>query len=106
MKPILVSLDAFSDHSEILSTAASGKCVCLSDTIKTTLKKIIENELTPLQKSIICQYYYENKNIPQIAAETGVNKSSVCRTLKRARCRIGNALKYGNLNMWTEKEDF
>lgn len=106
MKPILVSLDAFSDHSDILSTNPFGKCVCLSDGIKNTLKKIIDNELTPLQKSIIYQYYYENKNIPQIACESGVNKSSVCRTLKRARARIGNALKYGNLNMWTEKEDF
>lgn len=58
------------------------------------LRQVIEKELTEKQKQIIIAYYFQDKNIPQIAAERGVNKSSVCRCLHRAEARIRLCLRY------------
>lgn len=58
------------------------------------LRQVIEEELTQKQKEIILAYYFQDKNIPQIAAERGINKSSVCRCLHRAEARIRLCLRY------------
>ena len=55
---------------------------------------VIENELTETQQEVIRAYYFEEKNIPEIAAERGVHKSSVCRCLQRAEKKIRLCLKY------------
>ena len=39
-------------------------------------------------------YYYEQLNMVQIAARLGVNKSTVSRTLCRARRRLHHILQY------------
>lgn len=56
--------------------------------------KVIENELTEKQQEVIRAYYFEEKTIPQIAAERGIQKSSVNRCLKRAEKKIMLLLKY------------
>ena len=58
------------------------------------MKRVIENELTPIQRETIIAYYFQQKNICDIARERGVNKSTVCRTLHRAETRIRRCLKY------------
>ena len=58
------------------------------------MKRVIESELTPIQREIIIAYYFQQKNICAIARERGVNKSTVCRTLHRAETRIRRCLKY------------
>ena len=55
---------------------------------------VIREELTPLQRQVILAYYFQDKNIPAIARERGVNKSTVCRTLHRAEQRIKRCLQY------------
>lgn len=55
---------------------------------------VIENELTQKQREVITDYYLNEKTIPQIAAERGVHKSSVCRCLQRAENRVRKYLKY------------
>ena len=42
----------------------------------------------------VCGYYLQKKNIPQLARERGVNKSTICRTLQRAERRLRRFLKY------------
>jgi RNA polymerase sigma factor (sigma-70 family) len=54
----------------------------------------IEQELTPQQREILISYHIHGKNIPQIAQERGVHKSTVCRTLKRAEEKLHRYLKY------------
>ena len=39
-------------------------------------------------------YYFQGQNIPAIAREQGVNKSTVCRTLRRAEERLRRFLQY------------
>ena len=58
------------------------------------LRRVIERELPQTQREIILAYYFQDKTIPQIAAERGVQKSSVSRCLKRAENRVRRCLRY------------
>ena len=52
------------------------------------------SQLTAIQQQVLTAYYFQEMTIPQIAEERGVNKSSVCRVLKRAEDRLRRFLKY------------
>ena len=56
--------------------------------------RVIREELTEKQRQVLLAYYFEEKNIPQIAREQGVNKSTVSRTLRRAEQRLKRFLRY------------
>ena len=58
------------------------------------VKRVIERELTAKQREILLAYYFQDKDIPTIARERGIHKSSVCRCLKRAEKRVRLCLKY------------
>ena len=58
------------------------------------VRRVMEAELTETQRQVLIGYYLEKKNIPQLARERGVNKSTVCRTLQRAERRLRRFLKY------------
>lgn len=68
--------------------------------LKISLKKAIDSELTCCQKRAVEEFYFNNKSITEIAIELGVNKSTVSRHLKRAKEKLGQALKYGLFNIW------
>ena len=61
---------------------------------KKRVEKVIREELTPLQREALIAYYFQEQTISQIAEERGVNKSTVCRTLRRAENRVRRHLKY------------
>ncbi len=58
------------------------------------VQRVIREELTPLQRETLIAYYFEERTIPQIAADRGVNKSTVSRTLHRAEDKLRRFLKY------------
>ena len=58
------------------------------------MKAVIREELTELQRYTILAYYFENKTLQEIAQERNVNKSTICRTLKRAENRLRRFLQY------------
>ena len=58
------------------------------------VQRVIREELTPLQRETLIAYYFEERTIPQIAADRGVNKSTVSRTLHRAENKLRRFLKY------------
>lgn len=58
------------------------------------IRRVMEQELTERQRQTLTAYYFRQLTIPQIAAEQGINKSSVCRTLHRAENRLRRCLKY------------
>ncbi len=58
------------------------------------IRRVIERELTQKQREIILAYYFQDKSIPEIAAERGIHKSSVCRCLQRAEKKVRLCLKY------------
>ena len=60
----------------------------------TRLNDVIAHELTDGQRQLVEMNYFGQKNIPQIAEELKVNRSTVSRGLKRARIRIGRCMGY------------
>lgn len=57
------------------------------------MKAVIREELTELQRDILIAYYFENRTLVQIAEERNVNKSTICRTLKRAEDKLRKNLQ-------------
>ena len=58
------------------------------------VQRVIREELTQLQRETLIAYYFQEQTIPQIAADRGVNKSTVSRTLRRAEEKLRRYLKY------------
>ena len=56
--------------------------------------RVIEEELTPLQREALIAYYIQDRTITQIARERGVQKSTISRTLHRAEDKLRRFLKY------------
>jgi RNA polymerase sigma factor (sigma-70 family) len=54
-----------------------------------------EEMLTPRQRQLLHMYYEEGKNVTAIARELGIQKSSVSRTLARAKHQLYLCLRYG-----------
>lgn len=64
------------------------------DRLRRNLRQAREQELTPRQRQVLSLYYDQGMNIPQIAAELAVNRSTVSRTLRRAKDRLYRCLRY------------
>lgn len=58
------------------------------------VQRVIKEELTPLQRDTLTDYYFNRMTIPQIAQRRGVHKSTVSRTLHRAENKLRRYLKY------------
>jgi len=58
------------------------------------VRRVLREELTPLQRETLVAHYMQNRTVTEIARDRGVNKSTVCRTLKRAEDRLRRFLKY------------
>ncbi len=58
------------------------------------VQRVIQEELTELQRYTLVAYYFQEQTLAQIALERGVNKSTVCRTLHRAEDKLRRYLKY------------
>ena len=56
--------------------------------------RIIDNELTPLQRQTLTDYYFQNKTITQIAIQRRRHRSTVSRTLHRAEQKLRQFLQY------------
>ena len=72
--------------------------------LKRNLVRAMRKDITPRQRQFLTMYYGQCMNIPQIAREVGVNKSSVCRTLQRGRQRLYRCLRYGASNLLEQAE--
>ena len=58
------------------------------------VQRVVQEELTQLQRETLLAFYFQEMTITQIAQERGVNKSTVCRTLHRAEQKLRKYLKY------------
>ena len=62
--------------------------------LQRNLRRAREQELTPRQREILALYYDRGLKMPQIARKLGVNRSTVSRTVKRAKERLYRCLRY------------
>ncbi len=58
------------------------------------VQRVIQEELTQLQRETLIAYYFQEQTLAQIAQDRGVNKSTVCRTLHRAEEKLRRFLRY------------
>lgn len=58
------------------------------------MERVIQSELTQLQRDVLLAVYYGGKTQAEIAQERGVSRSTVCRTLQRAESRLRRFLRY------------
>ncbi len=58
------------------------------------LRRVIDRELTDVQREILIAYYFQEKTMEQIARDRGICRSTVCRTLHRAEERVRRCLRY------------
>lgn len=61
------------------------------------LRRAVKEELTETQRKYVYDYYVRSWSMEAIGAEYGVNKSTISRTLARARRRLYRVLKYANI---------
>ena len=64
------------------------------DRLRRNLRRAREQELTPRQRQMLALYYDRGLKMPQIARELGVNRSTVSRTIRRAKARLYRCLRY------------
>ena len=64
------------------------------DRLRRNLRRAREQELTPRQKQVLELYYDQGHAIPQIAEALDLNRSTVSRTLRRAKDRLYRCLRY------------
>lgn len=96
MRNAKISLDLFGDRYPWEGYDYSmGDNNAVFKKMKQALLAAMENELTDCQKQVVNDFYFLDKTITAIAAEQGVNKSTVSRHLSRARIKLKSCLKYG-----------
>lgn len=64
------------------------------DRLRRNLRRAREQELTKRQREMVALYYDRGMTMPQIAERLGVSRSTVSRTLRRARDRLYRFLRY------------
>lgn len=62
--------------------------------LRRNLKKAIDQELTGRQQTMLLMRYSENCSQTDMATRLGVDKSTVSRTLARARKKLARVLQY------------
>lgn len=62
--------------------------------ISRCMRRVINCELTERQKQIVMMYYYEDKNMNEIAVNLDVSPSTVSRSIASSRKKIFRILKY------------
>lgn len=77
------------DAAEKLSETPDG-----GRTVIRALRAAWQTALTQHQRIYMQEYYINRKTMQQIAAEYGVNKTTVWRTLRRARERLRSVLQF------------
>lgn len=64
------------------------------ESLSHNLPLAVRQELTPCQRKMLEMRYYQGMRVTDIAAELGITKSSVSRTLRRAKDRLYRSLRY------------
>ena len=71
--------------------------------LKRNLAHALRQDVTEKQREYLMLYYVEGLNLREISERTGVNISTVSRTMKRGRERLYRCLRYGARNLLEEE---
>ena len=82
------------DMAEYLRRSAENNDADISR-LRRNLRLARQSELTPRQAQLVEMYFDEGLSMTEIGARLGISKSTVSRTLARARERLRRSLRYG-----------
>lgn len=95
---IIPGLDeTWQEHIDFLGYSSEGDNSEQLRRASRLLSRVISSELTDRQRECIDLYYFSGLTMPQIADRLGINKSTVSRTIGRAKTRIHRSMKYASL---------
>ena len=85
------------DECEYAALRQYLRIVCGSESggLAGGIRTALDTELTQRQRQLVEMYYLRQMGMRDIAAELGIDESTVSRTLKRAKLRLRRCLKYG-----------
>ena len=83
---------SFNELTGIGSAGGADEYRHLAGSYPKLLAQVLNNNLTKTQKCYIIEYYKDEMTVTEIARRHGVNKSTVSRTLKRAREKLKRAI--------------
>jgi RNA polymerase sigma factor (sigma-70 family) len=87
-----INADSYLFEEEIYKMYLQGELTNYKP--KDIMLKVLQQELTEIQLSLVEMYYFQHMNMVQIAEVLGKDTSTISRTLKRARQRIKRFMKY------------
>jgi len=90
-----ISLGKYEESLAVLGSPCGVADSGRHKAMKKAVMGAIKHELSEKQQSTLLMYYFEGKSIPEIAQLQGVNKSTVSRSLKSAKDKLGRILGYG-----------
>ena len=61
---------------------------------KKRMEQVIREVLTQREREVLLACYYGGKSQTALSRELGVNRSTVCRALKRAQAKLRRYLRY------------
>ena len=73
---------------------SGGSNIKKIDEMKKVMKRAINYELTPKQRYCLCEYYLKGRSMKSIAAELGLNPSTVTRHIQNALSRLQRVARY------------
>ena len=94
MNKTTFSLSVFGERAAFLADSRGGSNGQYIAHLKRQLARAINETLTERQRQTVMLYYYENKNTVEIAAQLGLNRSTVSRHLRRAVEKLSLALRF------------
>ncbi len=92
----------YSRETEYQSLRGLMRSLESGDATARLVKLALREELTRRQAQMVELYYLEQHTMRDIAAELGVNQSTVSRTLAAARTRLKRCLRYANRTLLGE----
>lgn len=87
-------------YARLMSEDNSRQMQCL----RRNVMRAIREEVTERQRQMLLMYYAQNMKMAEIAAELGVERSTVSRTIKRGEARLKRCLRYGAARLLSEEE--
>lgn len=96
------SLEIFGDRMAAANYASAGTNEKQIEFLKQQLRRAMNTELTESQRAVVTDFYFGGRTVTEIAAERGVNKSTVSRQLKRSREKLRTVLRYGFSPLWDD----
>ncbi len=87
-----VSLEAYNANDNLFPSDSDVEASCIRDLENEALQRALD-QLTPQQRDLIRQVFFENRTMASLACEEGVGESTVRERLNRSYKKLKNLLK-------------